>query len=344
MSSVTVVGTTTWGTTLAIILARNSTPVYLLARTPEEAAELEAGRRNARFLPGVEFPESLQVSAAPQEALQSAAMVILAVPSGSLRDNVRRILTSIAGEPLIVSVAKGLEIETGMRMTQVLEEELPHALHPKVCALSGPNLALEIVEGKPASTVIASREPGAAVEAQSMIMSPTFRVYTNEDVVGVELGGALKNIIVLGAGISDGLGYGDNGKAAFLTRGLAEITRLGVAAGANPITFAGLAGMGDLVATCASPLSRNRYVGEQLARGRHLEEILASMKNVAEGVSTTVAALKMAGELGIEMPIARATHKVLFEGLDPREAVMELMGRPPRSEWEGMDRPPAGAV
>ena len=166
-------------------------------------------------------------------------------------------------------------------------------------------------------------------------MSSTFRVYTNDDTVGVELGGALKNIIALGAGICDGLGYGDNGKAAFMTRGLAEITRLGVAAGASPITFAGLAGLGDLVATCASPLSRNHQVGTQLATGRSLEEIQASMKNVAEGVFTTAAAVKLAARLGVEMPIARATYQVLFKGLDPKQAVAALMGRPPRAEWEG---------
>jgi glycerol-3-phosphate dehydrogenase (NAD(P)+) len=225
---------------------------------------------------------------------------------------------------------------TGRRMSQVLEEELPNHLHPQICVLSGPNLALEIARGKPASTVVASRNGYAAAKAQEMLMSPTFRVYTNEDVIGVELGGALKNIIAIGAGICDGLGYGDNAKAAFITRGLVEITRLGVAAGANPLTFAGLAGMGDLVATCASPLSRNRFVGEQIAKGKRLEEVLASMKNVAEGVYTTVAALRMAKELGVEMPIAQATYQVLFEGLDPRKAVIELMGRPPRPEWEGI--------
>ena len=192
------------------------------------------------------------------------------------------------------------------------------------------------VEGKPASTVVAAYRREVSVYVQEALMSPSFRVYTNEDIVGVELGGALKNIVALGAGICEGLGYGDNGKAAFMTRGLAEISRLGVAAGASPITFAGLAGLGDLVATCASPLSRNHFVGQQLARGRSLDDVLASMKNVAEGVYTTVAALRIAEDLGVEMPIARATSQVLFEGLDPRQAVVELMARPPRPEWEGV--------
>jgi len=336
LDKVTVIGTTTWGTTLGIILARKSHPVAILARTAEESSELEAERQNSRFLPGIEFPESLRVSHDPQKALRGAKMVILAVPSRSFRDNVRRYQRAIEGEPIVLSVAKGLEMDTGKRMSQVLEDELPPRLHPKICVLSGPNLALEIVEGKPASTVVASKEHRVAAEAQEILMSPYFRVYTNTDTIGVELGGALKHIIALGAGICDGLGYGDNGKAAFITRGLAEITRLGVAAGASPITFAGLAGVGDLVATCASRLSRNHFVGEQLAAGRPLKDILASMKNVAEGVYTTVAALKMAEELGVEMPIARATYQVLFEGLYPRQAVAELMARPPRAEWEGI--------
>jgi glycerol-3-phosphate dehydrogenase (NAD(P)+) len=218
-------------------------------------------------------------------------------------------------------------------MSQVMEEELPAHLHQGICVLSGPNLAKEVVQGKPASTVVAARNPSAAAQAQAILMSPNFRVYTSDDVTGVELGGALKNIIALGAGIGDGLGMGDNAKAAFITRGLAEITRLGLAAGASPLTFAGLAGLGDLIATCASPLSRNHYVGMQLAQSRSWPEIRESMENVAEGVNTTVAALELARGLGVEMPIAQAAHRVLFEGLSPQEAVAELMGRPPRSEW-----------
>ena len=221
-------------------------------------------------------------------------------------------------------------------MSEILEEELPEALHAGICVLSGPNLAKEIVEGKPASTVVASRDESNAVKAQEIFMSSMFRVYTNTDVVGVELGGSLKNIIALGAGVCDGFGYGDNGKAAFVTRGLVEITRLGVAAGANPLTFAGLAGLGDLTATCASPLSRNRHVGEQLAAGKRLPEILSSMGNVAEGVDTTVGALQLASRLGVDMPITQAISDVLFNGVDPRQAVAALMGRAPQPEWAGI--------
>ncbi|MFC1935980.1 NAD(P)H-dependent glycerol-3-phosphate dehydrogenase [Chloroflexota bacterium] len=336
-----VVGTTSWGTTMAILIARQGHRVTLWARTPEEAEKLQTDRENRRLLPGFPFPSSLQVTASMEEAFAHASLVILAVPSNSLRANVRRVRDALSPEAVIISATKGLEIGTGLRMSQVLQQELPGSLGARTCVLSGPNLSREIAQGRPASTVVASEYQRLALMAQEALMSPQFRVYTNSDVVGVELAGALKNIIALGAGISDGLGYGDNGKAAFITRGLVEITRLGVHAGASALTFAGLAGLGDLIATAASPLSRNRYVGEQLAKGRSLQEILASMQNVAEGVDTTSAAVKMAQELGVEMPITQATHRVLFEGLDPRQAVAELMGRAPQPEWAGvLSHPP----
>ena len=330
---VAVVGTTTWGTTLGIILARNGVPVSLLARTPAEAAELNSHGRNARFLPDAPFPDALTVAGDVEEALSSAALVIVAVPSDRLRDNLRCIRDGLAPGATILSATKGLELPAATRMSQVMQEELPPRFHSSICVLSGPNLAHEIIQGKPSSTVIAGQDISRAEGAQSILMSSSFRVYTSDDVIGVELGGALKNIIGLGAGIADGMGSGDNGKSAFMTRGLAEITRLGIAAGAQPLTFAGLAGLGDLIATCNSRLSRNHYVGEQLARGRTWPEIRQSMDNVAEGVNATGAALKMAASLGVEMPIAQVTYRVLFEGLSPQEAAAELMGRPPRSEW-----------
>jgi glycerol-3-phosphate dehydrogenase (NAD(P)+) len=330
---VAVVGATTWGTTLGIILARNDVPVTILARTAAEAAELNTHREHHRFLPGVPFPQALRVSSNPQETLAPARLTIIAVPSDRFRQNVQAVRDHLSPGSVVVSVAKGLELPTGKRMTQVLEEELPPQLHQGICTLSGPNLAKEIVQGKPASTVVAGRDPDRTSYAQEVLMSPSFRVYTSDDVIGVELAGALKNIIALGAGISDGLDLGDNAKSAFITRGLAEITRLGIAAGAQPLTFAGLAGMGDIIATCSSPLSRNRYVGEQLARGKSWPEIRESMDNVAEGVNTTGAAVAMAEELGVEMPITDVTYRMLFEGLPPKEAIAELMGRPPRSEW-----------
>ena len=329
---VAIVGTTTWGTTLGIILARENVPVKILARTPAEAAELNAKRQHQRFLPGVVFPGTLSVGSDVEDAVSSSDLVIIAVPSHQVRQNIKSIRDGIAPETIILSASKGLELPTGDRMSQVLEQELPPHLHSGICVLSGPNLAQEIIQGKPSSTVIAGQDQAKTQRAQSILMSGSFRVYTSDDILGVELGGALKNIIALGAGIADGMGAGDNAKSAFITRGLAEITRLGVAAGAHPLTFAGLAGLGDLIATCSSPLSRNHYVGEQLARGRTWPDIQKSMDNVAEGVNATRAALDMAARLGVEMPIAQITHRVLFDGLSTQDAAAELMGRPGRSE------------
>ena len=329
---VAVIGTTTWGTTLGIVLARNDVPVSLVARTKAEAEELDSNRRNLRFLPDVPFPAGLKVASDPKEAITPARLIILAVPSHQMRHNIRAIRDSLTSGTIVVSAAKGLELPGGERMSQILEQELPPKFHPGICALSGPNLAHEIIQGKISSTVIAGQNAEITAEAQSILMTGTFRVYTSDDIVGVELAGALKNIIALGAGIGDGMDAGDNAKSSFITRGLAEITRLGVAAGANQMTFAGLAGLGDLIATCNSKLSRNRYVGEQLALGRTWPEIEKSMDNVAEGVNATKAAVGMAAKLNVDMPIAQITHRVLFEGLSTQEAVAELMGRPPRSE------------
>lgn len=339
INRVAIIGSTTWGTTLGIILARTGIPVTILTRTCEEASDLNSHREHRRFLPSVAFPQSLVASCDAVEAVSQAKLAIVAVPSDRLRQNLALIKEFLIPGTVVLNVAKGLEMPGGKRMSQILEEELPRALHSGICVLSGPNLAQEIAQGKPASTVIAGRNGEKLAEVQDILMSPTFRVYTSRDVVGVELGGALKNIIALGAGFADGLEIGDNIKAAFITRGLAEITRLGVAAGAQPLTFAGLAGMGDIVATCASRLSRNRHVGEELARGKSWPEIRAAMDNVAEGVITTGAALKLAQELNVEMPIARVTQRVLFEGLPAKDAIAELMGRPPRPEWEALEGP-----
>jgi glycerol-3-phosphate dehydrogenase (NAD(P)+) len=330
---VAVVGTTTWGTTLALLLARRGVGVRLWARSAQEAARLRQDGEHTLRLPGQHFPSCLTVTSSLAEALQGAVAVVFAVPSNSLRQNARLTAPHFTDAPLVISACKGLERATSKRMSQVLAEELPQRLVGRICALSGPNLAREIVAGIPASTVMASSDPRSAQEAQRLFNSPTFRVYTNADMAGVELAGALKNIVAIGAGISDGLQAGNNAKAAFVTRGLAEITRLGVAAGASPLTFAGLAGLGDLIATCYSPLSRNRMVGEQIAKGLTLQQALASLGGeVAEGVTTTPAVVEMARGMGVEMPIAETTNRVLFEGLDPRQAALELMGRAPRAE------------
>ena len=331
MSVVTVVGATSWGTTLGIIIARQGHDVRLLARTEDEALTLESRRENARFVPGFPFPDSMHARA-DAEAFSGADLAILAVPSHTLRDNIRRVASDIAPGCIVVSAVKGLELNTGRRMSQILREELPNGADQSICALSGPNLASEIVRGMPAPTVIASPNQDAALQAQAIINSSVFRVYTNADIVGVEFCGALKNIIALGAGICDGLDLGDNAKSGFMTRGLAEIARLGIAAGANPATFAGLAGMGDLVATCSSVLSRNHYVGEQLATGKPLADIRSGMQNVAEGVYTTEAALELAHRLDVEMPITQITQDVLSGAISSVEAVHHLMGRDPTSE------------
>ena len=323
-----IIGATTWGTTLGILLAQNGVPVSLLTRSEPEAQTLTSQGRNARFLPDAPFPDSLSVTSQPESALRQSSLVIIAVPSDRMRENVQRIESHLQPGAIILSATKGLELPTAWRMSQVLEDELPANLHSGICVLSGPNLAKEIVQGKLASTGSASQAPDAAETAQAALMSNNFRVYTSSDVLGVELAGALKNIVALGAGIGDGMEAGENAKAAFLTRGLAEMTRLGVAAGADPMTFAGLAGIGDVVATCSSRLSRNRYVGEQLAKGQSWADIRASMDNVAEGVNATQAALVLAKELDVEMPIAEMASRVLFDGLSPHRAMAELMSRP----------------
>ena len=328
-----VIGATTWGTTLAVIMAGEGRPVTLLARNEAERDALRLAGENARFLPGVSFPAPMLVAHDPGEALSGANLVVIAVPSDRLRDNARRVWEHVQPGTVVVNATKGLELPSALRMSEVLTEELPASVWPGLCSLSGPNLAKEIAQGKVATTVIASGSQEAAELAQAALLTPRFRVYTSDDLTGVELGGALKNIVALGAGICDGLEFGENAKAAFITRGLAEITRLGVAAGAHPLTFAGLAGVGDVIATCASRLSRNRYVGEQLALGRAWPEIRASMDNVAEGVNATEAALTLAQRLDVEMPIAQTTYRILYEDLSPREAAIELMQRPVGSEW-----------
>lgn len=324
-----------------MLLARNGHDVVLWARTPAEAEALQQAREHQR-LPGIGFPASLTVTA-DAGALASAGLLVLAVPSQTVRDNLRRIGAGLPPVAPLVSGVKGLERDTAKRVSEVVAEEMPGRATSVFCALSGPNLSREIARGLPSATVVACPDPAIAVTVRDAFMSPAFRVYTSEDVVGVELGGALKNIVAICAGMADGFAYGDNGKAAFITRGLAEITRLGVAAGAQPLTFAGLAGMGDLVATCYSPLSRNRRVGEELAKGRSLPEALAGLDDqVAEGVETTGAALLLARRLGVEMPITEALSRFLFEGLDPRRALMDLLVRAPRAETAGLPQHPSG--
>lgn len=332
-NNVAIVGTSAWGTTLGLMLSRNGLRVRLWVRTEEEAERLNHDKENSRHLPGLPFPDGLTATASLEQALEKADLVILAVPSQDMRGNVKLISRHLDTSTLILSVAKGLELDRAKRMSQVIAEEIDPGLHPNICVLSGPNLAGEIARGLPAATVVAALDASVATRAQNVMASSKFRVYVNTDVVGVELGGVLKNVIALAAGMVDGLELGDNTKAGLMTRGLAEITRLGVAAGANPMTFAGLAGLGDLVATCSSPLSRNRFVGQELARGRPLDKILASMAGTAEGITATVAALTMASALKVSMPIAEEVRRVLYDGVDVRQAVVNLMQRELKHEY-----------
>lgn len=332
MMGITVVGSTTWGTTLALLLARNGQHVWLLTRSHAEAEGLEADRENRRALPGITFPALLSVVGSPIDCLPRSQAVFIAVPSQFMRRTVQALGRCLPDDAIVVSAAKGLELGSAKRMSQVIAEELPSISTDRILALSGPNLAKEIAMGLPASSVIGGPSPAGDV-VQSLLISPLFRVYTNPDIVGVELGGALKNIIAVGAGISDGLGYGDNAKAGLITRGLAEMTRLGIALGAERVTMMGLSGLGDLIATCSSTLSRNHFVGEQLARGRSLRDIQAGMRNVAEGVATTAAATALSQRLQVSMPITEQMDRVLSGELDPAQAVLALMQREPKPEF-----------
>jgi glycerol-3-phosphate dehydrogenase (NAD(P)+) len=333
MTSVGVIGSGAWGTTLALILARAGSAVSLWEYRSERAVEMQQRRENTFFLPGFRFPDTLQVTSQIEKAAQNKDILLLVTPSQRMRENLLLLAPNVGRETLLVSASKGIEINSFKRMTEIICEIIPSA-HHRVAALSGPSISREVAEEKPTAAVIAAYEQETAVRVRSMLGTSRCRLYTASDVIGVELGGALKNIIAIGAGFNDGMGYGDNAKAAFITRGLAEIARLGVAAGANPLTFAGLAGMGDLIATCASSLSRNHQLGQRLAVGEKLEEILASTHTVAEGVFTTRAALQMAERYRIEMPITQKLSLVLFEGLDPHRAVPELMMRDLKDELD----------
>lgn len=335
MASVGVIGSGAWGTTLALLLANKGTETTLWEHRPERAVEIQQQRENTLFLPGFRFPNTLYVTSNLKEAVEGKDALLLVTPSQRMRENVRLLATYVSKETILVSASKGIEINSLKRMTEVICEELPSA-GKRVAALSGPNLSREVAEGKPAAAVVAAHDQEVAVRARTLLTTSNYRVYTADDVVGVELGGALKNIIAIGAGLNDGMNMGENAKAAFITRGLAELLRLGLAAGAHPMTFAGLAGIGDLIVTCASPLSRNQQLGRRLAAGQKLEYILSSTHSVVEGIYTTKAALNLAERYNVEMPITYQLSLVLFEGLDPYNAVSELMMRDPKHELEGI--------
>lgn len=327
---VAVVGAGAWGTTLARLIA-GMEPVTLWCHSAVVAEEIARTHRNERRLPGIDLPERLMATADPAALRDALDLVIFAIPSRHLRGTISAVATHLSPSIDLLSVVKGLEAESLLRMSEVIVAAAGAGVE-RVAALSGPNLAFEIARGLPASAVIAASDPELAKRVVARLGRREFRLYVNSDILGVELCGALKNIVAIAAGAADALGFGDNGKAGLITRGLAEMTRVGIAAGANPLTFAGLAGVGDVVATCGSGLSRNYRLGAELARGRSWPEIEATLPGTAEGAYTVDAALALARRVGVEMPIAQEVHNALFEGKSVQRCLIDLLARESKDE------------
>jgi glycerol-3-phosphate dehydrogenase (NAD(P)+) len=330
---ITVLGDGGWGTTLAILLFNNGQSITLWSNFPAYAEKLRESRENPKFLPGVHIPEEISITSDPRAALEGKELAVVAVPTQYLRSVLGKFAPCWKEGLSIVSVAKGIEVETLLRPSEIIGKMFSGA---KICVLSGPSHAEEVASGLPTTIVAASRDEALAQEVQALFSNDRFRVYTNPDMLGVELAGALKNVIALAAGICEGLGFGDNAKAAILTRGLAEISRLGVAMGAKAGTFAGLSGIGDLITTCISPYGRNRRAGMAIGQGKSLDEVLKATEMVAEGIPTTKAAKALARKHNVEMPITQAVYEVLYGGKEPAQAASDLMTRLPRSEVEGL--------
>lgn len=324
---ISVIGAGSWGTALANLLAKNGYGVTLWAYEPELVERMRTSRVNDLYLPGFTLAENLAYTADLGVAVRGCEVVVLVPPSQVMRQVSTQAAPFLGAEALIVSASKGIENETLMPMSDVLFATLPTACHNRIAFLSGPSFAREVAAGMPTAVVTAARDEATAQETQRLFSNETFRVYTNHDIIGVELGGALKNVIAVAAGVADGLGFGYNTRAALITRGLAEMTRLGVALGGDAKTFAGLAGMGDLVLTCTGDLSRNRTVGIELGKGRKLDDILGGMRMVAEGVKTTLSTWQLASRLQVDMPIVEQVYQILYNGKDPRLAVTDLMLR-----------------
>lgn len=332
--TVAVVGAGAWGTTLAAILGKRE-PVLLVTHRQEVADRINATHRNERRLPGIDLPEALVATADPGALSGAADLVIFAVPSSHLRAVATQVGPAIPASADVLSVVKGLENGSLLRMSEVIADA-GGIEYARIAALSGPNLASEIAKGLPASAVVAAPDTELAARAAQRLGRREFRLYVNPDILGVELCGALKNVIAIAAGAADGLGFGDNGKAGLMTRGLAEMIRLGAAAGANRLTFAGLAGIGDVIATCGSRLSRNHRLGEELAKGRSWAEIEATLPGVAEGAYTVDAALALAERYEVEMPIAREVHNALFEGKSVQRCLIDLLSRESKDELQDL--------
>ena len=330
MAKISVIGSGSWGTAVAIMLAQNGHEIMLWSYLTEEYEELKERHENRRFLPGVKIPETVRFTG-QMEDCADAQLVIVAVPSHAMRQTAKSLAGVLKPKQLVLNISKGLEEESLCTMSQVLKQELPLC---EIAVMSGPSHAEEVSRRIPTTNVVAADSEAVANLIQDMMMNPDFRVYTNPDVLGVELGGALKNVIALCAGILDGMGLGDNTKAALMTRGIVEISRLGVSMGAKAETFCGLSGIGDLIVTCTSMHSRNRRAGILIGQGKSLEEAQSEVKMVVEGVKTCRAAHDLAKKTGVEMPIVQEAYRVLFEGISPKEAVRNLMGREKKHETE----------
>ncbi len=329
---VAIVGAGSWGTALGKLLAEKGYQVWLLARRRELARAIDEERVNPEYLPGIKLPDNLRASVDPPEVFREARLVLWVIPCQSLREVARDLQRYLPADVPMISAIKGLEVETGCTPVEILKETLKTVKIFMV--LSGPSFALEVARGLPTAVVLAGEEESSVCKVQERLSAPYFRVYRSHDVRGVELCGALKNVIAIAAGISDGLGLGLNARAALITRGLSEIIRLGLKWGAHPLTFSGLAGLGDLVLTCTGKLSRNYTVGVRLGQGEKLPQILTSLHQVAEGVKTAEAVKCLAEDLGVEMPISEAVYRILYEGEDPAEALKKLLARPLKAEFE----------
>ncbi|TYS68385.1 NAD(P)H-dependent glycerol-3-phosphate dehydrogenase [Sutcliffiella horikoshii] len=336
MKKVAVLGAGSWGTALAMVLADNNHEVRLWGHKQAQIDEINQRHTNEKYLKNIKLSDKIVGITSMEEAVESAEAIVLAVPTKAMREVCQQLKGFLKEPALFVHVSKGIEPDTHLRVSEVIEDELPESIRKAVVVLSGPSHAEEVSMRQPTTVTAASLNIAAAEKVQDLFINQHFRVYTNTDVVGVEIGGSLKNIIALAAGITDGLGYGDNAKAALITRGLAEIARLGSCLGANPLTFLGLTGMGDLIVTCTSVHSRNWRAGNMLGKGKKLEEVLDSMGMVVEGVRTTKAAYQLSQKLQVKMPLTSALYHVLFDGVDPKDAVDELMSRSKTTELDDL--------
>ena len=332
MKKVVIIGAGSWGIALGLVLARKGYDITLWEFNKERAEEIQKERENKRYLPGIKFPDNLNVTYEKEALLEGIKYVVFSVPSQVLRGVIRGFSNDLTEDMLLVNTAKGIEVTTGMRLSEVMKDEIKGKFHKNIVVLSGPTHAEEVAIGIP-TTIVAAGEKEKAAEIQELFNSKVFRVYLSEDVVGVELGAAVKNCLAIGAGIADGMGFGDNTKAALITRGIAEMIRYGKACGAKEITFSGLSGIGDLIVTCASKHSRNRHVGECLGKGQDIQTILNEMTMVAEGVPTVKAVYEQIQKLNISMPILEATYNIIYKNANAGNMVEELMERTLKEEF-----------